>query len=472
MTTQERLEQTIHSSGYVRRSELVHLAFMLSLPAILSNLTNIVMDYIDTAMVGSLGANATASIGIVATSTWLLGGICSSFAAGFSVQVAHLFGAMKKKEANDVLRQAFIASVLFGCVLLIIAVSISRQLPVWLGGNADIVDNAGKFFMMFALSMPAYMAYVLIVAMLRCSGNMKVPSIVSVVICLMDVVFNFFLIFPTRELHILSFQFTCPGMGLGVMGAAFGTFAAWHLGTFYLIYYICRRSQVLRLTFHGRLLPTKWVWKKALRIGSPIGLERIISCAAQITSTVIVAPLGTVAIAANAMGITIESMCYMPGYGIGEAATTLIGQSVGAQRHDLIRRFALIALTLGIGIMSVLAAVMYITVPDIMAFMTPDIDVQQLTTRVLRIEAFAEPMFAISIVCYGIFVGMGDTLVPSIINLGSIWMVRIPFAALVASRWGLTGVWIAMATELCVRGIVMLVRLIKKIKTTHPIKQP
>lgn len=467
MTTQERLEQTIHSSGQVHRSELVRLAFMLSLPAILSNLTNIVMDYIDTAMVGSLGANATASIGIVATSTWLLGGICSSFAAGFSVQVAHLFGAKKKKEANDVLRQAFMASVLFGCVLMVIAVSISRQLPVWLGGNADIVDNAGKFFMMFAFSMPAYMAYVLIVAMLRCSGNMKVPSIVSVVICLMDVVFNFFLIFPTRELHILSFQFTCPGMGLGVMGAAFGTFAAWHLGTLYLIYYICRRSKVLRLTFNGRLLPTKWVWKKALRIGSPIGLERIISCAAQITSTVIVAPLGTVAIAANAMGITIESMCYMPGYGIGEAATTLIGQSVGAERHDLIRRFALIALGLGIGIMSVLAAVMYITVPDIMAFMTPDIEVQQLTTRVLRIEAFAEPMFAISIVCYGIFMGMGDTLVPSIINLGSIWMVRIPFAALVASRWGLTGVWIAMATELCVRGTVMLVRLIKKIGNKH-----
>ena len=467
MTTQERLEQTIHSSGHVHRSELVRLAFMLSLPAILSNLTNIVMDYIDTAMVGSLGANATASIGIVATSTWLLGGICSSFAAGFSVQVAHLFGAMKKKEANDVLRQAFIASVLFGCVLMVIAVSISRQLPVWLGGNADIVDNAGKFFMMFAFSMPAYMAYVLIVAMLRCSGNMKVPSIVSVVICLMDVVFNFFLIFPTRELHILSLRFMCPGMGLGVMGAAFGTFAAWHLGTLYLIYYICRRSKVLRLTFHGRLLPTKWVWKKALRIGSPIGLERIISCAAQITSTVIVAPLGTVAIAANAMGITIESMCYMPGYGIGEAATTLIGQSVGAERHDLIRRFALIAMGLGIGIMSVLAAVMYITVPDIMAFMTPDIEVQQLTTRVLRIEAFAEPMFAISIVCYGIFVGMGDTLVPSIINLGSIWMVRIPFAALVASRWGLTGVWIAMATEICVRGTVMLVRLIKKIGNKH-----
>jgi putative MATE family efflux protein len=293
---------------------------------------------------------------------------------------------------------------------------------------------------------------------------MNVPSIVSVIICAMDVVFNFFMIFPTRTIEVFGTGITCPGFGLGVLGAAIGSLAAWMLGTLYLIYYICRVSGELRLSFAGRWLPTERVLKKALKIGSPIGLERIISCAAQITSTVIVAPLGTVAIAANTMGIIIESLCYMPGYGIGEAATTLIGQSVGAQREDLIRRFALITLMLGVGTMSVLAIVMYITAPDIMTLMTPDIDVQHLTTRILRIEAFAEPLFATSIICYGIFVGMGDTLIPSIMQLGSIWLIRIPFAALVAAQWGLTGVWIAMAAELSVRGIVMLIRLIKKIR--------
>ena len=464
MTTQERLELTIHSTDSVRLGEQVRLAFMLSLPAILSNLTNIVMDYIDTAMVGSLGAHATASIGLVATSTWMLGGICSAMTSGFSVQVAHLFGARKKKEANDVMRQAFTAAFIFGCFLMVVGISISRQLPIWLGGNADIVEDASIYFLVFVCSLPLMVVYMLLVGMLRCSGDMKLPSILSVIICAFDVVFNFFFIFPTREISLLGVQFTCPGLGLGVLGAALGTCTAWHLGAFYLIYYMCRKSKALRLNFKGRLLPDNRVLSKALKIGSPIGLERIISSAAQITSTVIVAPLGTVAIAANTMGIIIESLCYMPGYGIGEAATTLIGQSVGAQRHDLIRRFALIALGLGVGIMSMLAIVMYITAPDIMSLMTPDVDVQQLTTRVLRIEAFAEPMFATSIICYGIFVGMGDTLIPSIMQLGSIWLVRIPFAALVATQWGLTGVWIAMAVELTVRGIVMLSRLIKKIK--------
>jgi Na+-driven multidrug efflux pump len=94
-----------------------------------------------------------------------------------------------------------------------------------------------------------------------------------------------------------------------------------------------------------------------------------------------------------------------------------------------------------------------------MQFMTPDVLVQKLTTTVLRIEAFAEPMFAASIVCYGVFVGAGDTKVPCAMNLGSIWIVRITLAALLAGTYGLVGVWIAMAIELTFRGIIFLVRL-------------
>ena len=212
---------------------------------------------------------------------------------------------------------------------------------------------------------------------------------VYILVCILDVVFNFFLIFPTRQVCIGSLAFTCPGMGLGVLGAALGTLLAWLTGTLILLYYISFRSKELRLSFRGRCRPERRMLKKAWKIGSPIGMERVISCAAQITSTMIVAPLGTVAIAANAFGITIESLCYMPGYGIGDAATTLVGQSIGAQRPDLIRRFSAIALALGVGAMSLLAIVMYIFAPDLMTLMTPDLGVRQLTTDVLRIEAWA-----------------------------------------------------------------------------------
>ena len=179
-------------------------------------------------------------------------------------------------------------------------------------------------------------------------------------------------------------------------------------------------------------------------------------------STIIVAPLGTVAIAANSFAITAESLCYMPGYGISNAATTLVGQSIGARRRDLTWRFAHISVLMGMAVMALMGVVMYAGAPLIMGIMTPDAEVMALGARILRIEAFAEPMYAASIVAYGVFVGAGDTLIPSIMNLGSIWAVRLSLAAFLAPEYGLEGVWIAMCVELCFRGIIFLIRLYRK----------
>ena len=190
-----------------------------------------------------------------------------------------------------------------------------------------------------------------------------------------------------------------------------------------------------------------------------MAVEHVVFCGAMIVSTMIVAPLGAVAIAANTIGVVVESLCYMPGYGIGDAATTLIGQSYGAKRGDLIRSFSVLTVLLGMGVMTALGVVMYVAAPELMVMMTPDTAVQADGTIALRIEAFAEPMFAASIVVYGVFMGLGDTLVPCVMNLASIWLVRIPLAFVLAQSMGLRGVWLAMAIELTVRGTIFLLRL-------------
>ena len=176
-------------------------------------------------------------------------------------------------------------------------------------------------------------------------------------------------------------------------------------------------------------------------------------------STVIVAPLGIFAIAANSFAVTAESLCYMPGYGIGDAATTLVGQSIGASRKDLTRSFAWITVSLGIAVMSFMGAIMYWAAPGIIGIMTPVEEIRELGTMALRIEAFAEPMFAAAIVSYGVFVGAANTLVPCLMNFFSIWAVRLTLAAALAPSMGLKGVWIAMCIELCFRGIIFLIRL-------------
>lgn len=199
--------------------------------------------------------------------------------------------------------------------------------------------------------------------------------------------------------------------------------------------------------------------RRSLRIALPIGMERAILSGAQVMATRIVAPLGTVAIAANSFGVTAESLCYMPGYGIAAAATTLIGQSTGAGRDDLTRRLGMLTTALGMIVMTINGALMFAFAPVMIGLMSPDPAVVALGAEVLRIEAFAEPMFAASIVAGGVFRGAGDTLVPSLFNFISMWGVRLPLSALLAPRMGLHGVWIAMALDLTFGGILFLLRL-------------
>lgn len=443
-------------------TQQVYLAVALSIPGIIAQLSSITMQYIDAAMVGRLGHYASASVGLVITSTWLFWGLCTAIATGFSVQVAHRIGAGDREGARAVLRQAISATLLCSVLLAGMGIAISAPLPYWLGGDASVAADASRYFLLFVCSIPALQLNFLASGMLRSSGNMLVPGVVNAGMCLLDVIFNCILIFPSRCLVILGSHLYVPGADLGVSGAAIGTAAAYGITAIGLLWYLCARDRNLKLTKStGSFRPQKAILYKALRIALPMATEHVVFCGAQILTTIIVAPLGMASIAANSFAITAESICYMPGYGIAEAATTLIGQSLGAMRVPLAKRFAWITVFMGMAIMMVMGALMYGLAPVIMGFMTPDPAISALGVEALRIEAFAEPMFAASIVAYGVFVGSGNTFIPSVMNLASIWGIRLTLAAILAPVLGLRGIWLAMCIELCFRGLFFLIRLYK-----------
>ena len=468
--SKDKLLSLIREGGKLDWMSQVKLTALLSFPSMMAQLVHIMMQYIDASMVGSLGASASASIGLVSTSIWLFGSLCHAVSVGFYVQVAHKIGANDFAGAREVLRQSFLSCLLFALILSGIGVGISSFLPHWLGGGEDICHDASLYFMFFSMCLPFSMLNSLCAGMLRCSGNMHIPSILNISLCLLDVFFNWLLIFPTRTYHLpftiydLPFvggqwSITIPGAGLGVVGAVLGTALAFIICSLLMCYFTVVRSKELSLRQDsGTFVPQRRTLHESFRISAPIAVEHVILCGAQIVSTLIVAPLGTIAIAANSFGITVEALCYMPGYGISDAATALVGQSLGAGRRMLARSFGRITLGMGITFMTIMAVVMFCCSPALMTLMTPDIAVQKLTVQILRIEAFAEPMFAASIVCYGIFVGARDTLIPCTMNLASMWFVRITLALLLVSTMGLQGVWIAMAVELCFRGIIFLIR--------------
>ena len=274
---------------------------------------------------------------------------------------------------------------------------------------------------------------------------MRVPSILNVLMCVMDVGFNYLFIY---------------GLDMGVKGAALGTGMSELITCFLMLYFLLFRSRELGIRGEkGSFIPTRKVLREALSISLPMFFQNIVMRGAHVATTVIVAPLGTIAIAANAFAVTAESFCYMPGYGIADAATSLVGQSLGAGRKDLAKRFAAITSAGAMAIMTFLGILMYIGAPWLMGMLTPDPEVISLGVKVLRIEAFAETLYAASIAADGAFMGAGDTLVPSIMNFGSMWLVRVIPAIFLTRIYGLQGFWIAMCIELNFRGIIFLIRL-------------
>lgn len=458
------LAEKFNSEQINALSSKLMLVIKLSWPAIMAQLSTILMEYIDASMVGRLGAGPAASIGLMATTTWLFWGLGTATATGYAVQVAHLIGGNRETEAKSVLRQSVIIVLGLAVILGLIGLSIAPHLPYWLGGNPEIISGSISYFSIFAISLPImFMAY-LASSMLRCSGNMLIPGIFNVVMCALDVLFNMLMIFPTRLVNVFGLELTVPGAGMGVTGAALGTLFAELVAGGIMIYYLFFCSK--KLSHPARNVSRWWTLKKstvkrACTISWPLAVERVVMCSAQILVTAIVAPLGTAAIAANAFGVTAESLCYMPGYGISDASTTLVGQSLGAGKRSLAKSFGRITILLGMVVMALLGVVMWLFAREMMSFFTPDIDVINLGTIALRTEAWAEPMFGAAIVTYGIFIGAGYTVTPAVINFSCIWGVRITLSLALASTYGLFGVWLAMAIELGVRGLIFLIVFIK-----------
>ena len=404
--TLEQLSARMRQGEQVPLRHTAQVALTLSIPSILQQIVVTAMEYIDAAMVGHIGAAATASIGIVSSSTWLLHGMLAGLCMAFSIQVAQYLGADRQQDARGVLRQSMLFNLAVGLAAAAFGVGISRFLPGWLGADAALRANASAYFAIWSASLPFIMAMGTYAAMLRSTGDALTPGLISIFTCVLDIIFNFFLINPTRE-----------------------------------------------MTVFGQNLHNVW------KVGAPLAAERAALSSAQVLLVRIVSGLGTTAIAANSLGVSAESLCYMAGYGIQDAALALVGQAVGANRRDMAKRFAWLCTAMGMGIMALTGVGLYVFAPQLMGIFTADAAVIALGARVLRIEAFAEPMFGASIVASGSMQGAGDSTGCFILNLVSMWGVRLTLAVLLAPCFGLVGVWVAMCAELCTRGALFLLRM-------------
>lgn len=443
------------------RSPLRSIWF-LAWPLMLEQVLIMLVNYVDTAMVGAMGPNATAAVALTSPASMLLNGIFAGVSIGFSVPVGRCIGAGDIDKAKRVVRQAVLAIGICGVAMTLVMQCIAPYLPVWMGGDPEIVGDATAYISIVSLAYVFSMSMQISSGILRCTGDTRTPLLFNVSTNLINMVLNFLLIYPVRTVKLLGTSFTMWGAGLGVKGAAIATAIAIAFSGTMLLRSLFREHAVCRISLKDSFRFDFGIWKEMIKLGTPVAFERVVISMGQVLMTAFATELGTNSLAAHSLAITAESVTFMPAFGFSMAATTLVAQSLGARKAELAKRFARYC-TIGCVIfMSAMGFLLYFGGDMLISLFTPSAAVIAIGAAALKVEALAQPMFAVAQVSTGILRGAKQTKLPLIVSIIGMWVVRIPLAFAMTRfvpSLGLTGTWIGMASDLTVRGILCLILL-------------
>lgn len=435
---------------------MIHLAW----PAIMEQILGTMVSYVDTAMVGALGPVSTAAVAINAASLWLVNGAMSGVGVGYSVQVANAIGAGDHERARAAIRQGLIACIAVGLLGLAIFQGLASYIPVWLGGETEVIPLATRYLRYYALSFPVGASLYVLSAILRCTGDTKTPLLLNSIANLLNITLNFFLIYDTRTVAFLGGSVTIPGAGMGVGGAALASAIAITVAGLFMIRTMFRPSRPLAISLGESFRPDRAIIARSARLGLPYIGERMTVNLGQIVMTGVVAHIGTVALAANHIATTAEGLCYLPAYGISFAATALVGQAAGAKSREDAQAYGTLAAKAGFLLCLITGIALFLLARPLAALFTPDPAVIDEAALVLKIVSVSEPFFAIFIVLSGALRGAHDVRFPMFLCLGCMWGIRVVCAPILVFVFdvGLAGVWIAMAVDLVLRGILCMWR--------------
>lgn len=429
----------------------------LAWPAIIQEAMNVVVSYVDTAMVGALGANASAAVGLTSTVCWLVTSIAIAFGVGILAVCAQAVGANNHEKVQRTGQQALFFTLIVGLTLTVICVAIAPYLPGWLNGAPAIRKDATTYFLIISIPLLFRCTVLILSSLLRGVSDMKTPMLISLYMNLINIVINFFLIYPTREIMGI----TVYGAGLGVEGAAIATAISFVAGGIMMFrrYYKNEYFNFKQTGFH--FYPSEF--KECLTIGIPVVLERGVICLGHVTFSSLIARLGVVPFAAHTIAIQAEQAFYIPGYGFQSAASTLVGNAIGQKSEKRVKEITYMISAITMSLMIVCAIALFVFAESLMGIFTPDPEVIRLGARVLRIVSVSEPIYGILIILEGTFNGMGDTKAPFTFSLFTMWGIRVFGSWLMINIFtqGIEAVWIMMVADNVTRCFLLARRFLK-----------
>ena len=420
--------------------EMIPGIFALAWPTMMEQLMQTAVQYIDTAMVGSLGTQATAAVGATSTVNWLIGSTISALGVGFLAYISQACGSGEMQKAGKAASQAVLATLVTGILFTVLTLSLSGMVPVWMQVDPEIQDLAAQYFFILYSPMLARTATIIFGTMLRAVGDTKTPMRIGIWVNVINVVLNFLLIYPTGT----YFGITVPGAGWGVVGAAVGSAVAFSVGGIAVTVAVWQHPVI---TPKGQSLKPDWqVLRPCLKVALPNALQRFGTSLGYVAFASMINALGDVATAAHTIANTVESAFYIPGYGMQTAAATLAGNALGARDKKRIRDLAKMIILLEVAMMVLSGGLLFAFAPNMMGLFSRDMQVILLGSVVLRMVAVSEPFYGVSIIIEGMLQGMGRTVMPLVCNIIGMWGIRIvgTFICTTFLDMGLISAWACM----------------------------
>jgi len=433
---------------------------LLAWPVLVEQILSTLVHSIDTAMVGSLGATATAGVSISGTPMMLINGMVMSFGMGFTALIARMVGAQNYERANSLIRQALSTVLMLGIPMSIICYLLSEDIPRWMGAAPDVLAIATGYNKIMAYGMIFRTLTMVLSAIYRGYGDTKTPMIINTSVNLINVVGNYLLIYAPHDVTLFGKTFHVWGAGLGVNGAAISTSGTIAIGAAVMLSMTFLRPSRLQISIKDSFKLVKEDMKSVTTISIPLMLQRFVMGAASVVIASTVASLGTIAVASNSLAATIESFCYMPGFAFASAATTLVGQSLGAERPDLGERYVATCIKIASAAMGVGSLLLFIFSPQLISLFTPDARVIELGGQLVKLLATIQIPCVVADIYSGALRGAGDTKVPFYMTLVSMWGVRVLGATIFIRFIGLGIHWVivAMNTDNIVRMLLFRYR--------------
>ncbi|MCQ2462846.1 MAG: MATE family efflux transporter [Clostridia bacterium] len=420
---------------------MLPVIFSLAWPTMLEQLMQTAVQYADTIMVGTLGTAATAAVGSTTTVNWLVGSSLSALGVGFLSYISQAFGAGEKERARKAVSQSVLVCLISGSFFTVLTLVMSPFIPRLMQVDGEIADTASRYFFILYSPMLFRTANIIFGTVLRSAGDTKTPMRVGLIVNAVNVVLNFLLIYPTRQVSLFSLSIKVYGADMGVEGAAAASAAAFVTGGILITAALLRHPL---LSPRGQSIkPDREVLAPCLRVALPNMLQRFCTSLGYVFFASMINSLGSISTAAHTVANTVESAFYIPGYGMQTAAATLTGNAVGAGDAKRLQEMSRMTVLCEIVLMIISGGLLFSLSAQMMTLFSKDAEVILLGATVLKMVALSEPFYGVSIVTEGMLQGAGKTLYPFVFNVICMWGVRIlgTFICINILGMGLVSAW-------------------------------